>query len=244
MARVVVRVGITKPSTAKPDLVTTWLDREYGEDGAVKQIGRRTYYPRHRGKKFIVRRRGDTWSDPMLRKDALNRFADILSDNEVGDVAVISSLRSGFRWLGRTVDEEPDAVQTEGNEHIDVIYAFAFLQMKHLGGRDWGICNRRNIDGTTIWSQHSPWPEGQGCKRGANAMDIGMIGPDAKKNGWLLAKAIVNELGGEVCGKVLWDGQAWTSGGVFHPVPGIGHFDHLHVEGPVTRTGPPRASCP
>jgi hypothetical protein len=45
-------------------------------------------------------------------------------------------------------------------------------------------------------------------------------------------------------GRIIYAGKVWDRTRGWHDSPGIGHYDHVHVEGYPERRGTPRSSCP
>jgi hypothetical protein len=82
--------------------------------------------------------------------------------------------------------------------------------------------NKRYIDGTTTWSQHSPWQE-DGCT--SNAEDF--HAPTIAEMRAIADDCIEN---GKVS-KVLLAGNEWLPTGGWRWVGSyIGHYDHAHIE--------------
>lgn len=224
------RVGVERPS----DESIHWGSGRLSHKQALERVF--TQLRKHKGAGYRRGARGEDLGPKRTLAELQSIEPDVLDRMRVGDVERIRCLKDGTLVFVRRVQfhREPETVPTAGNSAIDRLYALVFRELPDWGQENWGICNRRPIAGTSIWSQHCPWPAPDD---GSNAIDIGGIG---KATGDKLAAALVKE---PACGKILWNGRAWDRERGWRVVPGIGHDDHLHVEGPRTRTGQPLASC-
>lgn len=222
------RVGVQRPNDDSPHWGAGRLDQKQ----AVERI--LTQARRHKGAGY---RRGLRGED-LGRKRTLAEIGKIeprvLKRMHVGDLERLICLKDGTRVFTRRIEYQQPVIQTSGNSAVDTLYTLVFRELPDWGQENWGICNRRPISGLDLWSQHAPWPPPD---PGSNALDIGGVG---KSSGDKIAAALVKE---PECGKILWNGRAWNPDSGWRVVPGIGHGDHLHVEGRRTRTGSPAASC-
>jgi hypothetical protein len=146
-----------------------------------------------------------------------------------GDLLVCKAEKDNWRWFIRKIhDSDPPINLSEANPHIDYLYTYFFRDHRsdYPGIENWGTCNRRFIDGSTTWSEHSPW---QGPNAGCNAIDI-HASHDVMDN--IFHR--VAQLGGPHAAKALFYGREWTpqTGIINAPSIGHSHDDHVHVEGP------------
>jgi hypothetical protein len=205
----------------------------------VAVVKARTRARKLNGPEWKVKRAGDddTLRTFKVRSDAIKYWTTKSKHEDIGDVWIIRDGLSGVKF--KAVEFHPALVNTEGNSDIDKIYSEVLDIWR---GKIWndGICNRRAIEGTSSWSQHSPWPA---PNPGSNAWDIGakfdqlkIIAP------WLVAKAKHNDL---PIGRVIFNHQIWDPSQGWHAYVGSDpHTSHIHVEGTPERQGTPRASCP
>ncbi len=199
----------------------------------VRDHGRRL------GPRYRLRERG---SDPgPYREDfaeTVDRLREHLRDEVEGAAWILDGERTPGTIGVRVVDVAPAIRETQGNARIDRIYTWV---LDRFPGeiRSAGICVRKLIEGTTTWSQHSPWPAPD---PGANAWD--WFAPTFDRlleQAAIVAKAA--DAGEIPVGLILAGDRAWSpdqgwhdSGAAFHP--------HVHIEGAPKRTGTPRSSCP
>lgn len=162
-----------------------------------------------------------------------------------GEVGQVVELAAGELTLYlRTVETEPPTIQTEGNSKIDLIYTAVVRAFKVS---NYGICSRRNIAGSSSWTQHCPWPAPD---PGSNAWDIGAsFSQLSKVKDFLFAEALAyqrtNGSDGLPIGRWIFNRQIWDPVQGVHPYTGSDpHTGHIHCEGLPERTGQPRASCP
>ena len=182
---------------------------------------------RAQGAGFRQKTRGEKDFGPVRElEDALYpHFRRRVREGHLGDVHVLWALKNDLMILVREVAPTIALIQTPGNDHIDRVWT-ELIQRLGYTPENWGFCNRRYIDGTSTWSQHSPWPDGPGGP-GANAVDVhprSMAEGDRMKN---ILDAM--RTAGHPVGPVLWRVS--------------GHYDHLHIPGAPERTGTPLGSC-
>lgn len=204
------------------------------EQAVVKELMKRA--DTHRGAGFKLRERSEDYGvkrqyfelDKQVHLRLNKKF-------EVGSVLVAWAMKDDVQWLIRRVETEPKVVNVpSGNDGIDVNHSLIFGKegrKKHPRAESWGILNKRYIAGTTIWSQHSPWPQ-DSCT--SNAEDF--HAPTLAE-----MQAICNdvEANGRV-EKMLLAGREWLPGTGWRYVGSyIDHFDHAHIEPLPTRGGQP-----
>lgn len=190
--------------------------------------------------RFRLKIRGDefsTWRKSL--SSTMDRWTDLLKNRcQVGDVLVLDISDQPYSILTRVVDIAPPLIQTEGNSDIDTIWTYIKRDL-NTDFRNGGICNRRYIDGTTTWTQHSPWPPPD---PGSNALDIFLRTMEQMYD--LSNKLVAAANQGKLqIGRLIIGAKQWTPGSGWHYYGGNFHR-HIHVEGLPTRTGAPRASCP
>lgn len=182
----------------------------------------------------LKRRGSDRWGRPRTLDEGLARLREILPRAPVGEVWWVR-LDYGPQVLTvRVVAPTARVAETAGNSRIDRIYGEVTARWQV---ESWGICNRRYIDGTTTWSQHCPWPAPD---PGSNAWDIHASRRRMRK----IADELARNAEAWGVGRVIYDGRVWDRTRGWHVSPGIGHQDHIHVEGYPERSGTPRGSCP
>jgi len=202
--------------------------------GGVKEIVRNQQ--RHKGPAWRIRRRGSEWGIWRTSFEAtLDRYVDLINAGDVGDVFAFDSKDWPYTTTTRLLDATPPLIQTQGNSKIDAIYTFIARGYKFRSG---GICNKRYIDGTTDWTQHSPWG---GPDPGSNAFDIFQATMDQMYQTAydLVAEAKAGRLD---IGRVIIGQKQWTPTDGWHSYGGNFHY-HIHVEGRPTRTGYPGGRC-
>jgi hypothetical protein len=160
------------------------------------------------------------------------------SDGDPGEILGLDIENYPYIIGTRIILDEPPTRQTDGNSDIDKIFTWL---VENENGRNGGICNKRNIAGSSQWSQHSPWGPPD---PGSNAVDWFAI-PDTMdqlyEEGHRLANAASQEPGSVPVGLILCGSTAWAPGVGWHPSSAEYHR-HLHIQGRRERSGTPR-SC-
>jgi hypothetical protein len=182
----------------------------------------------------LKRRGSDRWGQFRPIDEALERLRKHLANASAGAVWFLRSDADTEDWAVRCVEDAAPLQETIGNSKIDRIYSEVTARWKV---ESWGICNRRYIDGTTTWSQHCPWPAPD---PGSNAWDIHASTFTMGR----VAKALAANAEKWEVGRGIYAGRVWDRVRGWHDSPGIGHYDHIHVEGYPERTGTPRSGCP
>ena len=161
------------------------------------------------------------------------------SDGDPGEILGLDI--EGYPYIigTRIILDEPPTRQSGGNSDIDAIFTWL---VRNKNGRNGGVCNRRNISGSSSWSQHSPWPAPD---PGSNAIDW-FSSPDnmdeLSEQGRALAAAASKEPGSVPVGLILCGSQSWSPPTGWHS-SGAEYHRHLHIQGRRTRTGSPQGSC-
>lgn len=204
---------------ATDDQVLDWGRRYDRESEAIDEVIRRAR--KHLGAGFVLRERaGEDWGRVNTITELDNRMNKRMGkDFGPGDMLHVKSLSDGVKWHVRAVFVKPELVQTAGDAHVDWAYS---ILAKQSGFESWGICNPRNIAGTSTPSMH--WPRGVPCT--ARALD-GHAGSLERM------KELANMVNDPAhCGKILLAGAEWLpDGGGWRFVGSfIDHFDHFHWE--------------
>jgi hypothetical protein len=222
-----IKYVISRPDGSHAAPVPIWL--------AMRRLRKQA---RNTGPRWRIKERGEDdwgmWRDKV--NDVIVHARDRVTTMGIGDVLLVDGENHPYTITIRKVDVEPPVIQTEGNSKVDQIYTYV-IRKYHV--MNYGICNRRYIDGTTDWTQHAPWPDPD---KGSNAWDIGAV---TQSMLYTIATDLVGQAkGGQlpiyrvIVGNKIWDSvQGWhTYTGEFHT--------HVHAEGTPDRTGQPRSSCP
>lgn len=217
------------------DFSPDWGPRFDNVNDAMAALTKRVDKVKHHGAGFKQRDRGEPFGPVRTMTGALRVFKSAMRDSDFGDVRVLLSVKSHTAWLMRHIHvPDPTIDRPEANVHIDAIWTYVFREMHDVfpNAESWGTCVRRYIDGTTTWSEHSPW---QAPDPGCNAVDI----HDSFDN----MKAIAyNHLAGhDHVAKILFADHEWTPSTGWISAS-IDHWDHVHVEGPRDH-GALAASC-
>lgn len=201
-----------------------WSHPYFTQDAVLKELHNRAVS--HRGEEFDERIRGHQWGNDRILKLTIDAAHHDLRDASFGDIVQVRSLKDNVEWWVRKLKDRDDPInRPEANTHIDFLYTWVFRDHKsnYNGIECWGTCNRRYIDGTTTWSEHSPWlPRNPGC----NAIDYHASYDVMYK----LSRDLTN-LRDHVA-KILFYGHEWTPGTGWIYTPSVGHYDHVHAEGP------------
>jgi hypothetical protein len=202
-------------------------------DGVIHEVSLRAR--KHQGQQFDEKRRGQPFGNDRPLPETLDAAHHDLVQGPFGEIVVVRAHLDNVEWWVRKLrDTDPVANLPEANVHID--YLYNWVNGRHYAGlENWGTCNRRFIDGTTEWSQHSPW---QAPDPGCNAID------------WHSTYQVMYDLSRDVarnrnhCAKILFYGHEWTPGTGWISAPSIGHShdDHVHMEGPIDH-GPLAGAC-
>ncbi len=181
---------------------------------------------RVQGEGFRQRTRDEEFGQLRELDEAFPLFRQRVQGGRLGDVHVLWALKNDLRILVREVAPTLALVDTQGNDNLDKVWTEFRARLGYVP-ETWGWCVRKNIAGTSTWSQHCPWPDGPGGP-GCNAVDIH---PSSMAEGDRMFRILAEMRGdGFPVGRTLWRVAD--------------HFDHLHQEGAPERTGTPRASCP
>jgi hypothetical protein len=176
---------------------------------------------RQRGRGYRIRERGESFGGIRKFRELKQRAPQRMKALKFGEVLVVWCLRNDVRILVRCVHVQPELIPTAGDDDVDFNHTLIFRERKdrYPNAVSWGICVRRFIDGTHIWSTHSP--KRHDCL--ARAEDFHATKSEMEE----IATDLANN---GRCGKILHAGRAWTPEGGWRVVPGIGHFDHVHAE--------------
>jgi hypothetical protein len=176
---------------------------------------------RQRGRGYRIRERGEPFGNKRTFGELKGRIPPRLKALKFGEMLVVWCLRTDVRILVRCVHVQPELIPTVGDDDVDFNHTLIFRERRarYPNAVSWGICVRRFIDGTHIWSTHSP--KRPNCRARAEDFhatksEMEQMATDLADNGR--------------CGKILHAGRAWSPGTGWRPVPGIGHFDHVHAE--------------
>lgn len=189
--------------------------------------------------RFRLKKRGEDWSSwRRSLKTTMERWKAMLANQcRVGDVVVLDIEDHPYSITTRVIEVSPPLIQTEGNNKIDEIWTYIKRDLG-ISFRNGGICNKRYIDGTTTWTQHSPWPAPD---PGSNALDIFMSTMNQMYD--LSNKLVIGHKDGKISvGRLIIGQKQWTPQQGWHYYGGHFHY-HIHVEGQPTRTGYPSGSC-
>jgi hypothetical protein len=211
------------------DHIREWSPRFGTAEAVSQELLDRANHPEHRGQGFQFRMRcpGDDFGPKRTFKDLRDTATRRLKAADFGDMLLCKALKDNVVWHIRKIKEDDPALDLpEANSHIDYLYTYFFRDHKKdfAAIENWGTCNRRYIDGTTDWSQHSPWlaPDA-----GCNAIDI-----HSSYQVMFNVSRRASSLGAPHVAKILFYGQEWLPEGGWRSVSGIGHYDHVHIEGP------------
>jgi hypothetical protein len=232
------RIAVRVPWDA--DWGPDWGPRWPHIDQAMAALRQRVDRRKHRGKGFRQRGRDEAFGPIREMAEALEIFGEVMTRSDPGDIRFLMAVKDHVIWMMRHV-EVPDPVidRPEANQHVDWIYTHVFRELRSQfpDAENWGTCNRRFIAGTTIWSEHCPWPAALPQGEGANAIDI-------HDSATAMHALAYDHLAGQAhVAKILYADHEWLPSGGWRPVPGIGHYDHIHVEGPREHGPSPLASC-
>lgn len=180
----------------------------------------------HRGKEFREMVRGEqTWGNDRELGMTLLAVKNNLKRLGFGGVVIVEANRDRVEWrIIKLRDVDPVEARPEANEHVNFIYGYVFSTHRdeYQGVESWGTCNRRYIDGTSIWSEHSPW---HSPNPGCNAVDF-------HASYSVMYKLSRDLAGKEHVAKILFYGHEWTPETGWISNSSVGHYDHVHVEGP------------
>lgn len=205
-----------------------WSHKYETLDGVLDELQNRAR--NHRGKEFREQVRGDNrWGNNRELPGAIIAVKSDLKRVGFGDVVIVQANRDGVEWRIRKIHDKDEPIdRPEANEHIDFLYTWVFRDHKDQfpGIECWGTCNRRYIDGTTIWSEHAPW---NAPDAGCNAIDY-----HASYNTMFdLSRTLINNQDTRHhITKILFYGHEWTPSLPWVSSSNVGHYDHVHVEGP------------
>lgn len=202
-----------------------WSHKFNTVPGVLQEL--RSRAENHRGDQFDERVRGkEQFGNDRNLKLTIDAAEHDLNQGGFGNVIIVRAHKDNVEWWVRKIhdrDEIPN--RPEANTHIDFLYHWMFAEHKsdYPGIECWGTCNRRFIDGTTIWSEHSPWlPGNPGC----NAIDA-----HASYDVMYALSRDLPSLKAHVA-KILFYGHEWTPSTGWISTPSVGHYDHVHTEGP------------
>jgi hypothetical protein len=208
-----------------------WSGKFNTVEGVLHELRDRAEH--HRGKQFDerVKGKGQFGNDRplVLTIDAARHD---LVGGQFGDCIIVRSHDDNVEWWTRKIkDKDPVINLSEANKNIDWIYQYVFSTHhdRYPGVQNWGTCNRRFIDGTTEWSEHSPWyPGNQSGSGGCNAIDFN-ASHDVM---YELSRDLSQEQ--QHVAKILFYRMEWTpqTGWINAPSIGTSHDGHVHVEGP------------
>lgn len=99
-----------------------------------------------------------------------------------------------------------------------------------------GILVKKRVKGTSVWSQHSPWPK-LNCK--ANAIDFGFDNNLSRQKA--MAAYLVRNAAELNINKVISETTYWSKENNFEPryYSGVAHATHIHVDMYPNQTGDP-----
>lgn len=171
-------------------------------------------------------------------EETMDRWEQMVKSSKSGEGILLDIENYPYTIGTRIIMDEKPTVQTEGNSDIDKIFTWL---VRNENGRNGGICNKRNIAGSSSWSQHSPWPPPD---PGSNAVDW-FASPDSMDELYDQAHRLANAANKEPAsvpvGLILCGSQSWEPGRGWGPSSAEYHR-HLHIQGRRTRSGTPR-SC-
>lgn len=201
-----------------------WSGKFPNVDLALREVRNRA--DNHRGELFDERIIGkEAFGNDRALPPTIDAAKHDLKQGPFGEVIAVRALKDEVEWRVRKIKDAdpPDVNLSEANAHIDAIYSWVFKHHRsdYPGIQNWGTCNRRYIAGSTTWSEHSPW---NSPNPGCNAIDINA------------GTSVMYELSRDLAGKdhvakILYYNHEWTKGtGWIYA--NVGHYDHVHVEGP------------
>ena len=174
----------------------------------------------------------------------MDRIGELMPKIQVGD-SILVELSDGVVWALRKSRERLrlPIKDTQGNDDIDKIYTWALNAFKKVGSL--GICARRQIAGTSSWSEHSPW---KAPDPGANAWDITWptLAQQVAAVKKLVHAAERNEIPmGYIISWMGSDTRQWKKGEGWSSYNGLDqHKSHAHAQGLKWHSGQtPAASC-
>jgi hypothetical protein len=228
-----------KYMTSKPDGTRTSMISLAQARNNVRDQARKYAADKKRRMRMKMRNEKEygTWRKEL---DATMEAWDrkLKSDGDPGDVLMLDIENWPYIISTRIILDEPPTRQTDGNSDIDKIFTWL---VKNEKGRNGGICNTRNIAGSSTWSQHSNWSSPD---PGSNAIDW-FSSPDNMDElydqGHRLASAASKEPTSVPVGLILCGSTSWAPGRGWNPSSAEYHR-HLHIQGRRERSGTPR-SC-
>jgi hypothetical protein len=203
-----------------------WSHKFPNAHSVAVELHDRAAQPRHQGQGFRFRLRAPNEDfGPKRTAGELVAVAEkrLLSIG-FGDVLVCKAEKDDWRWFMRKIKDMDLPINlSEANTHIDWIYTYFFRDHRDEfpGIESWGTCNRRFIDGTSDWSQHAPW---NAPNPGCNAIDL-----HASYTVMFNISRRCSSI--QHVAKVLFYNHEWTPSTGWIPAS-VGHYDHVHVEGP------------
>lgn len=207
--------------------VRDWSHLFSNVDGALHEVRDRAR--NHQGAQFDERRYGhEPFGNDRDLQATLDAARHDLEHGSKGDIIQVRAHKDDVQWWTKRLEVAPDVInRSEANYHIDYLYTWVFREHKsnYAGVENWGTCNRRFIDGTTTWSEHCPWyPGSHTGSGGCNALDI--------HASYDVMYRLSRDLAGhQHVAKVLFYNHEWTPGTGWISAS-VGHYDHVHVEGP------------
>jgi hypothetical protein len=206
--------------------VRDWSGKFNTIDGALAEVRDRADH--HRGKLFDERRYGhEPFGNDRPLSDTMTAARHDLVQGPFGEIVQVRALEDNVQWWVKKLKDKDDPINLpEANVHIDWLYTYVFRDHRssYPTVENWGTCNRRFIDGTTEWSEHSPW----------NAPDPGCNAIDFHASYDVMFHLSRDLAGGPHAAKLLFYRMEWTkaTGWINAPSIGTSHDDHVHVEGP------------
>jgi hypothetical protein len=226
---------VSRPDGTRTGMVTLAKARSLVHDQAAK-------YAKAKDRRMRLKMRNEAkWGTWRTQLDETMEAWErkLKADGDPGEILAMDIEGWPYSIGTRIIMDEPPQVQTEGNADIDKIFTWL---VRNENGRNGGICNRRNIAGSSSWSQHSPWPPPD---PGSNAVDW-FASPDTMdelyEQAHRLAGAASREPSSVPVGLILVGSQKWEPGSGFSQ-SGAEYHRHLHIQGRRTRTGSPQSSC-
>jgi hypothetical protein len=151
----------------------------------------------------------------LSHTDGVRRFVNLTTEGGFGDK--VRAIPQKGRYLRAIkVHVKPDIMDTAGNARVDKAHT---LLVQSFPGKleSWGICNCRQIAGTSSWSQHAY----------CNAED------------WHASSTIMADMARLLVRRaktldvyhVIHERRIWTRGSGWHSYGGSDpHVDHVHVD--------------
>jgi hypothetical protein len=151
----------------------------------------------------------------LSNPDGVRRFITVTQNSNFGDK--VRAIPKDGRYLRAIkVHVKPEVMDTSGNARVDKAHTLIVASWKGKV-ESWGICNCRQIAGTSAWSQHAY----------CNAED------------WHASSTIMGEMARLLVRRavsldtyhVIHDRRIWTRGSGWHAYGGSDpHTDHVHVD--------------